>query len=80
MSMILVYALTQFVAQFLQAAYQILQGVTSMAGLNDVRKASQLSYPYINNLFCLSGPISVLVTRYVGNYHRVTVSHAIFLL
>lgn len=64
MSVILVYALTQFVAQFLQAAYQVLQGVTSMAGLNDVRKASQLSFPYINALLCLSGPVSLLVTRY----------------
>ncbi|KAH7700888.1 hypothetical protein AAVH_31988, partial [Aphelenchoides avenae] len=59
---LLIYALTQFVAHFLQATYQVMQGVTSMAGLTDLRKQTQAVYPYINDLLCLSGPICLFVT------------------
>ncbi|KAH7687860.1 hypothetical protein AAVH_40587, partial [Aphelenchoides avenae] len=60
---LLIYALTQFVAHFLQAAYQVMQGVTAIAGLTDLRKQTQVVYPYINDLLCLSGPICLFVTR-----------------
>ncbi|KAH7721001.1 hypothetical protein AAVH_11468 [Aphelenchoides avenae] len=60
---LLIYALTQFVAQFLQAGYQIMQAVTSLAGLPELRKQTQVVFPYMNDLLCLSGSICLLLTR-----------------
>ncbi|KAI1706110.1 serpentine type 7TM GPCR chemoreceptor srv domain-containing protein [Ditylenchus destructor] len=59
---LLIYALSQFVTQFLLTCQQILQALTASMGLTQVRLLVQDFYPYLNDLLCLSAPICLIIT------------------
>ncbi|KAI1702547.1 srg family chemoreceptor domain-containing protein [Ditylenchus destructor] len=76
---LLVYAVTQFVTQFLLTLQQIAQALTASMGLNELRSSVQEFYPYLNDLLCLSAPVCLVISsrafrrRYLeafGLYHK----------
>ncbi|KAI1700603.1 srg family chemoreceptor domain-containing protein [Ditylenchus destructor] len=78
---LLVYAVTQFVTQFLLTLLQIAQALTASMGLNELRSSIQDFYPYLNDLLCLAAPVCLVISsrafrrRYleaIGLYHKKT--------
>ncbi|KAH7696050.1 hypothetical protein AAVH_36882, partial [Aphelenchoides avenae] len=59
---LLVFAITQFVAQMLMSSYYIVNGVCYVFALTQLSSVVSMAFPYIMDILSLSGSVCLLLT------------------